>query len=895
MAALALSAEAADTLTILKSAGPKLTKTFDGDTVVPYGLAKTFSIESVSIRSLDDLSANLGVLALKPLRCIIRGRFKGDAAAQDIAPPTRPGQYQRLGELFDEVPHHWWCADHDAFSPLLWDPVTEPEGAIQELIETLYPPEFHNASYVWQLSASAGRTPGVLKVHIWWWLERGYTGPQIEAWVRSIELQTDIVTTRKVQVHYTASPIFLNGAQDPMHGKRIGLHRGDTDAVPLVIPQDVLDRAGERERADGGGMNLVDPTQKPGIIGAFCREYPISRVIDELLPDLFAYASGSDRRVTWFGGGGAAEGCFVTDDDRYLGNSHNTDPFEGRLANAWDVVRHYKFGELDDAALTADERALCSINELPSHRAMVAWAETLPGMKNDAAVAQQSARDSMLLGIQNAATEAELRGVVLPRIRAADGLEPIDRETLARALQARWLALVGSPMRLDDARSQVRRERTERDNENGIPGWLAPWVYCTDKDRFFNLDTGDVQSITGFNLAHGRRMRQFIGQDGNVPPASEYCKLVWDIPIVTGIGYMPGAGRIFEMLGLQWANSYSTRDIPTVPPVLTDAESAAVALVEAHLRLLFPDERERGIFTSWLAHNCRHPGKKIRWSPLIYGDQGVGKSFFMTLLGMAMGPANVRSVDANVICSSDFTSWSIGAAVRFIEEVKIQGHNAWDVVNKLKQFMSDEIISVHQKGKDPFMAKNVTNYCANTNYADALPLTRGDRRYCVLAAAIKAEQAERMAEEGYFITLFDAVEKFPGAMRKWLMEFEMHSEFSPNGWAPDTAAKQQTIELSKNFVHLAAEEIIEEGSVGVSKHVLSSSCLTTEIENRTSREVSTSSVNALLQSLGFVFGGRLKWRKKTHRIWVTSAAKDLDTTKLREALEITACGQDFLK
>lgn len=888
------AADAADTITVLKSAGPKLTKTFDGDTVVPYGLAKTFSIESVPIQDLEDLSANLKYLAPKHLRCIIRGLFKGDAAAQDIAPPTRPGQYQRLSELFDEVPHHWWCADHDDFSPLQWDPVTEPEEAIQELIETRYPPEFHNASYCWQLSASAGRTPGLLKVHIWWWLEPKYTGPQLEAWVRSIGLQTDIVTTRKVQVHYTANPIFLNGAQDPMHGKRIGVRRGETDAVPLVIPQEVLDRAGERTSAGGGDLDLVDPTQKPGVIGAFCREYPISRVINELLPDLFAYADGSDRRVTWFGGGGAAEGCFVTDDDWYLGNSHNTDPFEGRLANAWDVVRHYKFGDQDNV-LDVDSRAMCAIHELPSHRAMLAWAETLPGVKSGAAVASQSARDGLLLAIQNAATEAELRGTVLPRVRAAEGLEPIDRETLARALQVRWLALMGSPMRLDDARNQVRRERAERDNEDGVPGWLAPWVYCTDKDRFFNLDTGDAQSITGFNLAHGRQMRRFMDHEGNVPPASEYCKLVWDIPIVTGIGYMPGAGRIFEMMGLQWANSYSTRDIPAVPPVLTDAEVAAVARVEAHLRLLFPDERERGIFTSWLAHNCRHPGQKIRWSPLIYGDQGVGKSFFMTLLGMAMGPTNVRSVDANVICNSDFTSWSIGAAVRFIEEVKIQGHNAWDVVNKLKQFMSDEIISVHQKGKDPFTAKNVTNYCANTNYPDALPLTKGDRRYCVLATAIKADQAEKMAEEGYFVTLFDAVEQFPGAMRKWLLEMELHPEFSADGWAPMTAAKQQTIELSKNFVHLAAEEIIEEGIVGVSRHVLSSSCLTTEIENRTGKDISTNSVNALLHSLGFVFRYRMTWRKKTHRVWATACHAEFSAEQLRQSLETSTCEQEFLQ
>lgn len=368
-----------DFITVLKSIGPKLTKSFDGDNVIPYGQAKHFSIEAIPVNSLADLSLGLKYLAPKPLRCIIRGSFKGDAVAQVVAPPARPGQYQRVGELFDEVPHHWWCADHDDFTPVLWDPVQNPEEAIRELIETLYPPEFHTASYHWQLSASAGRTPGVLKVHLWWWLATPYTGPQVEAWVRAQKLKTDMVTLRKMQVHYVANPIFLNGTPDPMAGKRCGLHQGETEAVALDIPQDVLDMAGVRTGVTGGDLELADPTTKPGAIGAFCKAYPISRVIAEILPDLFAYAEGSDRRVTWFGGGGAPEGCFVTDDDWYLGNSHNTDPARGRLSNAWDVVRLYKFGHLD----TEDDldNPLINVNELPSHRATAAWVAELPEIK----------------------------------------------------------------------------------------------------------------------------------------------------------------------------------------------------------------------------------------------------------------------------------------------------------------------------------------------------------------------------------------------------------------------------------------------------------------------------------------------------------------------------------
>ncbi|MEF8697708.1 MAG: DUF927 domain-containing protein [Candidatus Accumulibacter sp. UW25] len=368
-----------DFITVLKSIGPLLTKTFDGDAIVPYGQAKHFTVETVPVGDLSDLAMNLEWLAPKTRRGVIRGGFVGDARAQDIAPPERPGQYLRIGALFEEHAHHWWCADHDSFRSVLFDPVLEPEEAVQELVEAVYPPEFHKAGYFWQLSSSAGRTPGVLKVHLWWWCARKYTGPEIEAWVRANRLEIDIVTLRRVQLNYTANPVFKNGAIDPMGGRRGGLRAGP--AVELDIPQEVIDAAGARVRSTSNEeVELTDPTQKPGLIGAFCKAYPISRVINELLPDQFSYAEGSDRRVTWHGGNGAVEGVFVTDDDWHLCNTHNTSPSEDRLLNAWDVVRIYQFGHLD-ADLTLDEQALAGIGSLPSQGAMKAWAEKLPDIQ----------------------------------------------------------------------------------------------------------------------------------------------------------------------------------------------------------------------------------------------------------------------------------------------------------------------------------------------------------------------------------------------------------------------------------------------------------------------------------------------------------------------------------
>jgi len=889
-----------DFLTVLKSAGPKLTKVFSGDAVIPYDRAKNFSSESLPIRNLSSLSAALLYLGGKPTRCVIRGAFVGEEQAQAIISArglqVREGLYPRLNALFDEVPHHWRCDDIDGYVPMIMDPVEDPQGAIRELITTEYPPEFHNASYHWQLSSSHGRKPGVLKCHIWWWIKTPYTGPEHKAWVRALGLPIDVAPYRKVQVHYVANPIFTDGAVDPIE-KRAGLYRGDVDEVDLVIDP-VAIAAADEVTHEGDDIELVDPTEKPGLIGAFCRAYPISRVIEELLPDEFQYAVGSDRRVSWLNShGGSPEGCFITDDDAYLGNTHNSDPFDNRLANSWDLVRVFKFGA-KDACLSADERALCSVNELPSHQAMLAWAATLDGISEDAAEvtagAAVTARDTFAQQIAEAPDEQALRSVVVPAIQVSD-LGPLDREFLAQVLKTRLEGLLGVAVRIGDARGMLVRPRANHEDDRDMPAWAKPWVYCTDKDRFFHLDTHESVSPQGFNMAFDRQAWAYFDPERGITCASQCCKLLWDVETVAGTMYLPAAEPVFEMLGVRWANTYSGRDIPPVPPVLTSNEEAAIATVEAHLTLLFPDDRERAILVSWLAHNARYPGKKIRWAPFIPGDEGTGKTFLTSLLGHVMGPGNVAPLDANVVCKSDFSGWSVGYCVRAIEEIKLHGVNAHDVVNKIKQFVANDVIDTHGKGKDNFKAINCTNYLVFSNFLDGIVIKKGDRRYYVLPTALKSADAERITEEGHFKRLFDAVSRFPGALRKWLLECPMHPEFDADGWAPNTKTKASVIELSRNFIELAAEEIIEEGAAGVTKWVLSSSCLTAEIATRTDEKIRGQTVHKLLQSMGYTFYGVVKWKGKAHRIWVAVSLGEISTDQVRVELDAAKGAADFLQ
>jgi putative DNA primase/helicase len=100
---------------------------------------------------------------------------------------------------------------------------------------------------------------------------------------------------------------------------------------------------------------LGDPGEKGGIIGAFCRAHDIVSAIDTYLSDRYTPGSTPDR-YTW-AEGTASNGLHLLDGGVHAISHHGTDPVQGRVVNAWDLVRIHLFGEEDTSRmyLLADE------------------------------------------------------------------------------------------------------------------------------------------------------------------------------------------------------------------------------------------------------------------------------------------------------------------------------------------------------------------------------------------------------------------------------------------------------------------------------------------------------------------------------------------------------------
>jgi hypothetical protein len=107
----------------------------------------------------------------------------------------------------------------------------------------------------------------------------------------------------------------------------------------------------------------------------------------------------------------------------------------------------------------------------------------------------------------------------------------------------------------------------------------------------------------------------------------------------------------------------------------------------------------------------------------------------------------------------------------------------------------------------------MASYLLATNYRDALPLSDSDRRYFVIFSRwqTKDQITEFMAgNPTYYDDLHDALAESSGAIRKWLLEWEVSPSFKPYGRAPDSTAKAMMVDFAKSDEQRVLEEILAE-------------------------------------------------------------------------------------
>jgi hypothetical protein len=223
-----------------------------------------FLHNSVVIDCLEDVLDLLKSLSTDPCAFLVRGVWE-DCAGEPGRQTEMPGVvvYRRSVAIhgdqgyFRGEAHQLQMLDLDGV-PLRdeMSVVSDPEKCIKWAVDHLLPPEFRDASLVYQLSSSAGLTKrdNELNVHLWFFTNREYWDTELRAWARwwNAKQQRKIIDPalfNSVQPHYTNEPELLEGLTDPLAGRRLGMIRGRRRTVKLYMPttEEAIAELGSRQ------------------------------------------------------------------------------------------------------------------------------------------------------------------------------------------------------------------------------------------------------------------------------------------------------------------------------------------------------------------------------------------------------------------------------------------------------------------------------------------------------------------------------------------------------------------------------------------------------------------------------------------------------------------------
>ncbi len=407
-------------------------------------------------------------------------------------------------------------------------------------------------------------------------------------------------------------------------------------------------------------------------------------------------------------------------------------------------------------------------------------------------------------------------------------IDGLARSSLAVIAKERRDAITGTKTSLVEIKKAISYLPKKLDES---PTWCQGWVYDVAEDRFFHLERKIAATKQGFDAMYDRNaLTKKDILDGKTSPsmtASSLALNLYRIPTVDGRRYMPGRDSIFHEPDGTFCNTYPEHEIPEMPEKVLPRDKKNIERVKAHIAHLLPREDEQRMLLDWLSWVVQHPGRHVNYAVLLQGVEGDGKSFFGELLRAVMGVSNVSMANANTVIKSDFTEWSYGQCVLCIEEIRLastRGVDKWDAINKIKPFITNNIIEVHPKGKAQYNVVNTTNYMLFTNFKDALPLDENSRRYLVLFSRWQRKEDLKAFKDDhpdYYERLYTAIVESAGALRQWLLNHEQHSSFNPMGDAPETAALRVMVRKSKSeFIQVLEDLIEEDKTLEASRHLL---------------------------------------------------------------------------
>jgi hypothetical protein len=421
------------------------------------------------------------------------------------------------------------------------------------------------------------------------------------------------------------------------------------------------------------------------------------------------------------------------------------------------------------------------------------------------------------------------------RIAAMPELNDLQESSMVSAL-AKALRSRGHPVDKVALNRAIRKaksvRRAEKNKDDDVEPWLRPYCYHAPADKFVHTSHGMATALTpaAFDRTFARELVK--PEDSGVPSVlpSQYALNVRKIKPIYGTVYDPRNGGdepYHTWNGLDYLNEYDPASVPRMDVV--NSEWVGEAFLN-HLRTIIGEKEYQDLLLHFIAHIVQRPGQKIRWVYAIQSAEGVGKTLLSDMIGKAIGPRNVKIVNPNAMMSGPWNDWASNCQLLVLEELRVQGKNRSDVMNRLKDLITNNELTIVEKFRSVRHVPNVVNCIAFSNYHDFLYLEESSRRYAVVKSPIQSRpQVDELVARGHFDLLKAISQEHGGALRHFLMNVEIPDTFPTDGPAPRTIYAESMVEESKNRLRREIEDRIESGDPLIGRDVVDLAHLEAEV------------------------------------------------------------------
>lgn len=345
--------------------------------------------------------------------------------------------------------------------------------------------------------------------------------------------------------------------------------------------------------------------------------------------------------------------------------------------------------------------------------------------------------------------------------------------------------IIETPAVDPEAEKKVR-DNVKAQRASAIAGMESKVVYVVNSEKYFDVQRHRLIGSESA-LEHLFTSSMPLGKNGRMNPV-KVLKNSTTKRLVEALGFHPGEGAIFTVGDNSYANLYRNRLPKPIEPTAEDRRRIDWCF----------DRIEDPIYIKWLkqyyGHVVQHPGIKLKSAPLLWSEtQRNGKSTLVkTIPALLVGSDYSHDVSPDLL-QSPFNDYLQGAWHVNLLEFKVPSRGERTMItNKLKAYITDDMVPLHPKGSSGYTMPNHFFVTASGNDEDAAAIDNNDERWGVHEfKQSKFTDAERK----WIYYDFLLTPRAAAVLRHYFLHMDL-TGFEPAASAPMTEAKRAMVAAS---------------------------------------------------------------------------------------------------